>query len=139
MRGILMVKWLCLLLNKPSKKTCILNNKAWISVKVEREVWGTWNSAHRAEKQGQEWLLPGTAKSITEAEGKGVRQKLRLIDWKTLNANLRNLDFTEDCVIKDHYEHRGIIRAVLQECEWCPIYFKAQEISSKFKCLLFVL
>ena len=40
--------------------------------------------------------MPGTAKSITEAEGKGVRQKLRLIDWKTLNANLRNLDFTED-------------------------------------------
>lgn len=28
-------------LNKPSKKTYILNNKVWILVKVERDVWGT--------------------------------------------------------------------------------------------------
>lgn len=87
-------------LNKPSKKTYILNNKVWILVKVEREVWGTWNSAHKAEKQEQERLLPGTAKSIIEVEGRGIRQRLSVAatDWKTLNANLRNLDFTEDWI-----------------------------------------
>lgn len=42
--------------------------------------------------------MPGTAKSIIEVEGKGVRQTLSVAatDWKTLNANLRNLGFTED-------------------------------------------
>lgn len=53
---------------------------------------------HKAETQEQERLLPGTAKSVIEVEGKGIRQKLSVeaTGWRTLNANLRNLDFTED-------------------------------------------
>lgn len=76
---------------------------------------------------------------LTGGEVKEIsRPSTAAIDFGRPNANLRTFDLTEGwiIVIKDLPEHRDIlIRAVLQESH---TYFKPKEISSKFKCLIFL-
>lgn len=69
--------------------------------KVERERPGTRSSVNKAEKQENERLLPGAAKSLligVEWKGIGggqVEPSVASTNVSTFSANLRNLDLAE--------------------------------------------